>query len=139
MAKQPALLDFWEFIVLRALAAEAVKHHLKQSETLFDSLLVPEPEGWLQGAKSRDFTEYIPNQKSLLQRSLLWAFRAFQVFPPEGVRHKPGVFRPNPKSNLVDITLYTDSTSPESSDNAVDPSKGFEDSVQGMVELASPT
>ena len=94
MRQVPMLNKYWEFTVLRSLAAAGVLHHLKKTETLYDSLLVPEEAAWLDGAKSRDF--YPHQQPPTLLRQLRRLASSFQIIPPHGVRHYPRILEPNP-------------------------------------------
>ena len=95
MRESPTLTPFWEFMVLRSLAGAAVRHHLKMTDTLYDSLLVPEDAEWLDGAPSRDF---FPRSKvgNSMQRQLRMVVNSFQVLPPHGVRHRPRILEQNP-------------------------------------------
>jgi hypothetical protein len=94
MRQVPMLNKYWEFTVLRSLAAAGVRHHLKKTDTLYDSLLVPEEGAWLGGAKSRDF---FPHQRQpTILRQLSRLASSFQIIPPHGVRHYPRILEPNP-------------------------------------------
>jgi hypothetical protein len=99
-SQSPSLLPYWEYMVLRALTAVAVQHHLKATDTLYDALLLPEDPAWLEGAPSRDFVtshhEGRPSS-SLLRTDSWWRqqirmVRAAwgQIIPPHGIRHRPG-------------------------------------------------
>jgi hypothetical protein len=97
--KSPSLLKFWEFTIIRSLSAVAIRHHLKKNDTLYDSMLIPEDESWLWGARSRDFAPRFP-PKPIWQR-IKAQFKIFvnsmQILPPRGIRHRPGIIGINPK------------------------------------------
>lgn len=103
MRESPMVTPFWEFIVLRSLAGVAVRHHLKKTDTLYDSLLVPEDAGWLDGALSRDFLPRVEARNSV-RRQLHMVASSFQVIPRHGVRHRPRILERNPIP-VEDITL----------------------------------
>jgi len=103
--QSPSLKLYWEYMVLRAVTAIAVRHHLKETDTLNDSLLIPESKDWLEGAPSRDFTkpevavgnwEHVRRQLGMIRASLL------QIVPPHGIRHRVGTREPNPKQAVLE-------------------------------------
>lgn len=108
-ATSPSLKQFWEYMVLRAMTAVAVESYLKSTDTLYDSLLIPEHHGWLEGAPSRDFWkrdepvgnwDHVKQQLNILRGSL------WHVIPPRGVRHQPGIVQPhNPKQAYIELVL----------------------------------
>jgi hypothetical protein len=102
--KSPSLVRFWEYTVLRSLCATAVRHHLKQQETLYDSLLIPEDQEWLDGARSRDFGARGPD-KTRCDRvcdQLRIFSRSIHPIPPQGIRHFPHHAEPNPKQHELE-------------------------------------
>ena len=108
--ESPSLRQYWEYMVLRALTGIAVQHHLNETATLYDSLLVPEGKGWLDGAPSRDFRrqqtpggnwELLKGQLRILQDSFL------QIIPPHGVRHRPRILESNPKQAYMELVCKT--------------------------------
>lgn len=97
--KSPSLLKFWEFTVIRSLSAVAIRHHLKKNDTLYDSMLIPEDESWLWGARSRDFTSRYPPKTTwqrIKEQFMIFA-NSMQILPPRGIRHRPGIKEVNPK------------------------------------------
>jgi len=94
MRQVPMLTKFWEFTVLRSLASAGVRHHLKKMDTLYDSLLIPEEPDWLEGAPSRDFLSH--SRPPTILRQFRRLRKSFQLIPPHGVRHFPGILEPNP-------------------------------------------
>lgn len=94
MKDVPLLTRFWEFTVLRSLASAGVRHHLEKTDTLYDSLLIPEEKGWLEGAPSRDFESH--SRPPTIVRQLKRLASSFQIIPPHGVRHYPGILEPSP-------------------------------------------
>jgi hypothetical protein len=114
----PALKPYWEYMVLRAVAGIAVRHHLTVNDTLYDSLLVPEHPDWLEGAPSRDFchTEASPLSRKSDTNQTFWQIARHQcrtmqasicrgIIPPRGVRQRPGVVVPNPKQDYFEMVL----------------------------------
>jgi hypothetical protein len=111
-AQSPSLKQYWEYMVLTSLTGAAIRHHLKRNDTLYDSLMIPEPERWLDGARSRDFFkeetapagtwEHWKRQLAIIRSSML------QVIPPRGVRQHPrlpdGV---NPKQAYMELLCKT--------------------------------
>ena len=98
-SQSPSLLPYWEYMVLRALTAVAVQHHLKATDTLYDALLLPEDPAWLDGAPSRDFvtSQHAGRPSGRTPDSGWWRqqlriLRAawWQIIPPHGIRHRPG-------------------------------------------------
>jgi hypothetical protein len=103
----PQLIQFWEFVVVRTLSSEAVKHHLSKSETLYDSLFQPEDPEWLDGGRSHDFSFQAPaERRPRVERVLRWVWGALQVAPPRGVRHQPGLLIENPNSKNVNVSSH---------------------------------
>lgn len=102
MRKVPLLNKFWEFSVLRSLAAAGVRHHLKKTDTLYDSLLIPEEADWLDGARSRDFFPH--SRPPTIVRQLQRLKSSFQIIPPHGVRHFPGILEPNPMISRMEAS-----------------------------------
>lgn len=100
MRQVPLLSKFWEFTVLRSLAAAGVRHHLKKTDTLYDSLLIPEENVWLEGEKSRDFSSHA--RPPTVVRQLRRLASSFQIIPPHGVRHVPGILETNPMASRVE-------------------------------------
>lgn len=103
MRKVPMLINYWDFTVLRSLAASGVRHHLKATDTLYDALLIPEEHDWLDGARSRDFMPR--SQKPTILRELERVARSFHVIPPHGVRHSPRILEPNPMNVRMEQTF----------------------------------
>jgi hypothetical protein len=97
MRENHMITPFWEFTVLRSLSAAGVKRHLQKTDTLYDSLCIPEDDDWLEGAPSRDFLPRLEARNSI-RRQLLMMAGSMQVFPPHGVRHRPTILEPNPIS-----------------------------------------
>ncbi|CAB9529330.1 expressed unknown protein [Seminavis robusta] len=104
----PSLQPYWEYMVLRGLAGAAVRHHLRDTDTLYDAWLVPEDSEWLQGAPSRDFGKEpadgglwstVLHHVREIQGSL------FNVIPPKGVRHgRPSmVLQRNPRQDVIEV------------------------------------
>lgn len=106
-SKSPSLKEYWEYMVLRALTGVAIRHHLKGQATLYDSLLIPEHESWLEGAPSRDFWKqeketgnwaHVQRQCRMIRSSLM------NVIPPRGVRQRPGIpDGQNPKQAYLEL------------------------------------
>jgi hypothetical protein len=97
--KSPSLLKFWEFTIIRSLSTVAIRHHLKKNDTLYDSMLIPEDESWLWGARSRDFEPRV-HPKPIWQRikaQFVMFANSMQILPPRGIRHRPGIIDINPK------------------------------------------
>jgi hypothetical protein len=113
-ATSPSLKHYWEYMVLRAMTAVAVESHLKSTDTLYDSLLVPEHQGWLDGAPSRDFwkrDEPLGNWDSLQRQLEIVRGSLWHVIPPRGVRHQPGMVQPhNPKQAYIELVLKASAT-----------------------------
>eukprot|EP00192_Tetraselmis_astigmatica_P018809 CAMPEP_0117658824 /NCGR_PEP_ID=MMETSP0804-20121206/6077_1 /TAXON_ID=1074897 /ORGANISM="Tetraselmis astigmatica, Strain CCMP880" /LENGTH=232 /DNA_ID=CAMNT_0005465385 /DNA_START=306 /DNA_END=1005 /DNA_ORIENTATION=+ len=107
----PLLREYWELMVVRCLAAEAVKHHLKKTETLYDSLYKQEAPEWLHGARSRDFTHrstFRPEQKlqPMVVHMARWFWGALSILPPKGVRHRASIpANVRVKADMVDISV----------------------------------
>lgn len=97
--QSPALSKFWEFTVIRSLCGAAIRHHLTKTDTLYDSLLIPEDENWLWGAPSRDFMsrQPPPTRWQCLKEQFRMFAHSMQLLPPRGVRHRPGIREPNIK------------------------------------------
>jgi hypothetical protein len=102
MRQVPTLSQYWEFTVLRSLAAAGVRHHLEKTDTLYDSLLIPEEDDWLEGARSRDFMSH--TRPPTILRQLQRVASSFQIIPPHGVRHHPGILEPNPMIQRMEQT-----------------------------------
>eukprot|EP00557_Chaetoceros_sp_GSL56_P002960 CAMPEP_0176487404 /NCGR_PEP_ID=MMETSP0200_2-20121128/6110_1 /TAXON_ID=947934 /ORGANISM="Chaetoceros sp., Strain GSL56" /LENGTH=157 /DNA_ID=CAMNT_0017884223 /DNA_START=725 /DNA_END=1195 /DNA_ORIENTATION=- len=103
--KSPSLLKFWEFTIIRSLSAVAIRHHLKKNDTLYDSMLIPEDESWLWGARSRDFAPRVPS-KSIWQKikgQFVIFANSMQLLPPRGIRHRPGIIEVNPKQVALEM------------------------------------
>lgn len=103
--RSPSLVAFWEFTVLRSLSSEAVRHHLKKQDTLYDSLLIPEDGQWLDGSKSRDFLRQGKEESSWCERlheNLVLFANSLNPIPPRGVRHRPGLSQPNSKQAALE-------------------------------------
>jgi hypothetical protein len=86
----PALLPFWEYMVLRTLSDAAVRYHLRAVDTVYDAWLVPEDPEWLKGAQSRDFKRLTQPEKgwAVASRQFCIMFHSLlQVFPPKGLRN----------------------------------------------------
>jgi hypothetical protein len=104
----PALLQFWEYMVLRTLADAAVRHHLRDTDAVYDAWLVPEDPDWLEGAQSRDFQRPAPPDHGwpVACRQFSKIFGSFvQVFPPKGIRHETPcmVLRRNPVQDCIEV------------------------------------
>jgi hypothetical protein len=104
----PALLPFWEYIVLRTLADAAVRHHLQDTDTVYDAWLVPEDPDWLEGAQSRDFRR--PTQPehgwAVASRQFCMMFSSLlQAFPPRGLRHQTPcmTLKRNPVQDCIEV------------------------------------
>jgi hypothetical protein len=95
MRENHMITPFWEFTVLRSLSAAGVKRHLKKTDTLYDSLSIPEDAEWLDGAPSRDFLPRL-QARNTVRRQLKMIASSLQIFPPHGVRHRPTILEPNP-------------------------------------------
>lgn len=106
-AKSPSLKEYWEYIVLRSLTGAAIRHHLKGRSTMYDSLLIPEHESWLEGSPSRDFWKqetttgdwrHCQRQWRMIRSSLM------NMIPPRGVRQRPGIPEGrNPKQAYMEL------------------------------------
>ena len=116
-ARSPSLKEYWEYMVMRALTGSAIRHHLKSKSTLYDSLLIPEHESWLEGAPSRDFWkkeksmgtwEHCMSQWRMIKSSLL------HVIPPRGVRQRPGIAEGrNPKQVYFELLCKAAAAEPK--------------------------
>eukprot|EP00873_Tetraselmis_striata_P010943 jgi/Tetstr1/431207/TSEL_020919.t1 len=113
-AANPLLRRFWQFVILRSLAGEVVKHHLAETDTLFDSLNIPEDQAWLQGARSRDFTTSSCPAKSHRLLVRLWQLlvASFSLYPPRGIRHSPYTQPPSAKPATGSQVCHAESSSP---------------------------
>jgi len=113
-AANPLLRRFWQFVILRSLAGEVVKHHLAETDTLYDSLNIPEDQAWLQGARSRDFTTSSCPAKSHRLLVRLWQLlvASFSLYPPRGIRHSPYTQPPSAKPATGSQVCHAESSSP---------------------------
>lgn len=115
--RSPSLKEYWEYMVMRALTGAAIRHHLKGHATLYDSLLIPEHEAWLEGAPSRDFWkrekstgnwQHCQRQWNMIRSSLL------NIIPPKGVRQRPGIPEGrNPKQAYLELLCKTAAAEPK--------------------------
>lgn len=118
-SSSPSLKEYWEYMVLRSLTASAIRHDLNNRSTLYDSLLVPEHESWLEGAPSRDFWfrekptgnwQHLQRQLRMLRGSLM------NIIPPHGVRQHPGLpLGTNPKQAYLELQCKAAASEPEGS------------------------
>lgn len=119
-SKSPSLKEYWEYMVLRALTGAAIRHHLKGRHTLYDSLLIPEHETWLEGAPSRDFWkrekdtgnwQHCQRQWNMIRSSLM------NIIPPRGVRQRPGIPEGrNPKQAYMELVCKVAAAEPKKDD-----------------------
>ncbi|KAL3904061.1 MAG: hypothetical protein SGILL_010212 [Bacillariaceae sp.] len=109
-AKSPELDQYWQYIVLMSLKSSAVIHHLKKTDTLYDSLMIPEHKSWLDGAPSRDFWKpgiKYGNWQHWKQQFEVMK-KAFSVIPPRGVRQHPCIPEgKNPKQAYIELLCRT--------------------------------
>lgn len=110
-SQSPSLRDYWEYIVLHTITGIAIQSYLHQDDTLYDSLLIPEHESWLEGAPSRDFWKiekpvgdwaHLKRQFGVIRSSM------FHIIPPKGVRQRPGMpGGTNPKQAYFELVCKT--------------------------------
>ena len=104
--KSPNVQRYWDLMVMRSLTNSAVRHHLKGvTDTLYDSWQIPEDVAWLEGAPSRDFgkaEQPVGNWKHAQRQWKMIRASLWQVIPPHGIRHLPGVQR-NPKQEYLEL------------------------------------
>lgn len=119
-AKSPSLKEYWEYMVMRALTGAAIRHHLKLRSTLYDSLLIPEHESWLEGAPSRDFWKQEKSTGSWDHCRRQWhqiRSSLMNVIPPRGVRQRPGIpDGRNPKQAYFELLCKTAAAEPKQDD-----------------------
>ena len=105
-ATSPAVQPYWDLMVMRSLTNSAVRHHLKGlQDTLYDSGQIPEDPAWLEGAPSRDFgrsEKPVGNLQHLRRQLQLMGASLWQMIPPHGIRHRPGIHR-SPKQEYQEL------------------------------------
>lgn len=80
-SKSPALKPFWDFMILRSLARDSVRHHLQATDSSDNVWPLPENPEWYDGLPSCDFQK--PAGRSSCVRPS-W----FHILPPRGIRSR---------------------------------------------------
>lgn len=78
-SQSPCLRPFWEFMVLRSLARDSIRHHLQEADET-GSWPLPESPEWWDGGPSYDFEE--PGTIDKYARP-----SKFHLLPPQGIRN----------------------------------------------------